>query len=222
MMASAQNDPRRAGTIWAIHLHQSRPQPEPRLSVEFCQLEASSLDALAPIMQDVPPREILRRFGAGSRCYAARVNGNVASYGWVSFQEEYVGELNLRLRLARGEAYIWDCFTLPAYRHQGLYSSLLAHILSELEADSVCRVWIGADADNVISQRGIGRAGFRAVADMVLARVLGIRLVWVQGRPDVPEPIVAEARRVFLDNRDSAWLKAVELLKDPAHHTALR
>jgi hypothetical protein len=30
-----------------------------------------------------------------------------------------------------------------------------------------------------------------------------------QGLPDVPESLVAEARRAFLDNRDKVWLEAL-------------
>jgi hypothetical protein len=37
-----------------------------------------------------------------------------------------------------------------------------------------------------------------------------LRSVWVQARPDVPDDLVAEARRVFLDNRDKVWMTAVE------------
>lgn len=214
MMASALNDPRRAGTIWAKDLHEDRPAAVPSVDAEFRQLGPASADLLTGLMGVPSVQEVLRRFQAGGRCYTAWVDGQLASYGWVSFREEYVGEFNLRIRLVPGEAYIWDCFTLPAFRRHGLYSALLAHMLNDLEAGSVCRVWIGADQDNVASQRGIARAGFRAAADLVLARVLAIRLVWVQGRPGVPEAVVAEARRAFLGNRDAVWLKTAELLKD--------
>jgi hypothetical protein len=73
----------------------------------------------------------------------------------------------------------------------------------------LCRVWIGADQDNEASQRGISNAGFHHVADLVVSRVLAMRLVWVQGLPDIPEPVVADARRAFLDDRDKVWLRAV-------------
>ena len=74
----------------------------------------------------------------------------------------------------------------------------------------MCRVWIGADSDNKASQHGIARAGFHMVANMVVARVFAMRLVWVQGRPDISDSLVAEVRRAFLDNRDRVWLAAVE------------
>jgi hypothetical protein len=157
--------------------------------------------------------EVYGRFETGRRCFTAWVEGQLAAYGWVSFDEEYIGELSLRLRLLPGEAYIWDCVTLPAFRQKHLFSALLVYMLGELRAGPLCRVWIGANLDNAASQRGIARAGFRRVADLVVARVLTLRLVWVQGRPGVPENLVAEARRAFLGNREGVWLAALSSAK---------
>ncbi len=179
MMVSAEHDPRRAGTIWMLNLGGDTS------------------------------REILKRFETGRRCYAAWVEDEIAAYGWVSFDEEFIGELKLRIKLLEGEAYIWDCVTLPAFRQRHLYSALLVHIIRELQAEGLCRVWIGSDLENIVSQRGIARAGFHHVADLVVERVLALRMVWVQGQPDVPDPLVAEARRAFLNDRDKVWLNAV-------------
>jgi len=113
--------------------------------------------------------------------------------------------LNLRIKLLPGEVYVWDCATAPRFRGNGLYSALLSYILDELRTQQICRAWIGADFDNVPSQKGIARAGFHHIADLVIERVLTIRQVWVAGWPDVPESIVAEARRAFLNDRDKVW-----------------
>ncbi|HSM70375.1 MAG TPA: hypothetical protein VK851_02435, partial [Anaerolineales bacterium] len=96
----------------------------------------------------------------------------------------------------------------PDFRRKGLYSALLVYILNELRAKNISRAWIGADLDNIASQKGIARAGFRHVADLVIERVLAMRQVWVVGLPGVPETIVAEARRAFLNDRDKVWLNA--------------
>ena len=122
--------------------------------------------------------------------------------------EEEIGELNLRIKLLPGEAYIWDCATLPAFREKLLYSALLIYILKELRAQNLCRAWIGADYDNLPSQKGMARAGFQHVADLTIQRVLAMRQVWVVGLPEVPEAIVAAARRAFLNDRDKVWLNA--------------
>ena len=204
-MASAENDPRPAGTIWAFHLDQPIPTIKPVIDATFCRVGSESIPELSVLMEATTSTAILNRLERGRRCYVAQVEGRFVTYGWVSFDEEFIGELNLRLRLLPGEAYIWDCATLPAFQRNHLYSALLTYILADLKSGQLHRVWIGADFENVTSQKGIARAGFRHVADLILARVLALRQVWVQGQPDVSETLVAEARRAFLNNRDKVW-----------------
>lgn len=209
MMVSAENDPRRHGTIWMLDLDQEPPAILPRIPADFRRVTPDLAPALAASTGSVPLTEITTRLESGRQCYAAWADGQIAAYGWVSFMEEDIGELNLRIKLVPGEAYIWDCATLPAFREKLLYSGLLLYILGELRAQNLCRAWIGADHDNLASQKGMIRAGFQHVADLVIERVLAMRQVWVVGLPDVPESIVAEARRAFLNDRDKVWLNAV-------------
>jgi ribosomal protein S18 acetylase RimI-like enzyme len=210
MTVSAENDPRRAGTIWTLDLGRPTPVIMPRLPATFGRLGPENKAALTAVPGgSVVAEDIGKRFAAGRRCYATWVGGGIAAYGWVSFDEEYVGELNLRLRLLPDEVYIWDCATLPAFRRNHLYSALLVYIAGELRREGLCRAWIGANQENVTSQQGMARAGFRHVANMLIARVLAMRLAWVQGLPGVPDELVAAARRVFLDNRDQVWLDAL-------------
>lgn len=208
-MVSADNDPRRHGTIWMTNLDKEMPVVNPRVHVDFRRVTLDLAPALASPNVSLTLTEITKRLESGRQCYAAWVEDQIAAYGWVSFEEEDIGELNLRMKLLPGEAYIWDCMTLPPFREKLLYSALLTYILSELRVENLCRAWIGADVDNLPSQKGIARAGFRHVADLVIERVLAMRQVWVTGLPDVPESIVAEARRAFLNDRDKVWLNAV-------------
>jgi hypothetical protein len=207
-MVSAENDPRRRGTIWVLHLDQEVPAVAPRIQAEFRRLTQDLATVLASSTNSLTLTEITKRLESGRQCYAAWVDGQIAAYGWVSFAEEDIGELNLRIKLLPGECYIWDCATLPAFREKLLYSALLIHILTELQAQNICRAWIGADLENLASQKGIARAGFHHVADLVIERVLAMRQVWVTGLPGVPDSIVAEARRAFLNDRDKIWQSA--------------
>lgn len=209
MMVSAENDPRRHGTIWVLNLDQEPPAVLPRLQADFRRVTPDLAPALASSIGSIYLTEINHRLESGRQCYAAWVDGQVAAYGWVSFAEEEIGELNLRIKLVPGEAYIWDCATLPAFRERLLYSTLLIYILRQLRAQNLCRAWIGADYENIASQKGMRRAGFQHVADLVIQRVLAIRQVWVVGLPDVPESLVAAARRAFLNDRDKVWLNPV-------------
>jgi ribosomal protein S18 acetylase RimI-like enzyme len=213
MMVSADNDSRRAGTIWTLSLEEPTPAIMPLTPATFYRVEPQSALELAEAMGGDGLAEVSKRFETGRRCYAARVEGRLVAYGWVSFEEEFIGELSLRLRLLPGEAYIWNCVTLPTFRRNLLYSALLVNIVRELQKEQLSRVWIGADFDNMASQRGIARAGFTCVADLRVARVLTLRQVWVQGRPGMPDRLVEEARRVFLNNRDKVWLSALTTVK---------
>jgi hypothetical protein len=202
MMVSSKNAARRAGTIWMLHLDEETPPVVPRVQAQFQPLHRESEPALVSAIEPGTATEFIKRLESGRRCYTARVDGQLAAYGWVSFTDEDIGELNLRIKLLVGEAYIWDCVTLPAYRNQHLYSALLAFIVGELHARSYCRAWIGADLENVASQKGMARAGFHHVGDLLIRRVLTMRQIWVVGLPGVPDSIVTEARRAFLNDRD--------------------
>src|ERR1700752_3444707 len=179
-MVSAENDSRPAGTIWVFDLNQPVFVIEPLIRATFSPVGPESEAEFTSAMGEVASAEMIKRFETGRRCYVAKVDNKLAAYGWVSFHEEFIGELSLRLKLLPGEAYIWDCVTLPSFRRKHLYSALLTYILANLRIEQLQRVWIGADFDNIPSQRGIARAGFRYIADLVVARVLALRQVWAQ------------------------------------------
>ena len=143
------------------------------------------------------PGIVLQRFATGRHCYAARVDGKLAAYGWVTFDEEAIGELGLRFRLKAGEAYIWDCATLPPYRRQHLYTALLSYIDSELPAAGLCRVWIGADMDNIVSQKGMALAGFQPAIDFLVDSSPGISRPRLNRRPGIPEQLVMDVHHAL-------------------------
>ncbi len=208
-----ENDARRAGTIWVLNLDEPVPAVQPRVATTFRRIGADLVPALVSTLDRDASVELLQRFETGRRCYTAWVGDQLAAYAWVSFDEEHIGELNLRIRLLPGEVYIWDCATVPAFRRNGLYSALLGYVIRELYIDGFCRAWIGADMDNRPSQLGMARAGFHHVADLVIERVLAVRQVWVQALPDASDYIVAEARRAFLNDRDKAWKTAASFIE---------
>lgn len=212
-MVPAENDLRKAGTIWMLNLDEPVVVVKPKVQAEFCRVDLESVQALNSVIDSKALAEFVKRLRSGRQCYAAYVDGQLAAYGWVSLETEEIGELNLRVGLLAGEAYVWDCATLPAYREKHLYSALLAYILGELRSQELCRVWIGADLDNVASQKGMARAGFQYVADLVMERVLAVRQVSVTGEPGIPESIVDEARRVFLNDRHKVSPGTVSSMK---------
>jgi len=205
-MEPPESRPQPVGTIWMLNLDEHVSIVEPMVAASFDRLKPELLSELRTSILDRP--ETLRRLDAGKHCYIASVESQLAAYGWVSFVDEDIGELNLRVQLLPGEVYLWDCATAPELRGKHLYSALLSYMIQELCAQGFCRAWIGADLENRVSQKGMARAGFHHVADLALERVLPVRQVWVEGLPDVPEGIVSEARRVFLNGRGKIRWKA--------------
>jgi ribosomal protein S18 acetylase RimI-like enzyme len=195
-----QSDAQPVGRMWMIDLAGSWPTLQPAIPATFDRVGSETADALAAAMGLSGTGEVRRRLDSGRRCYGAWVGGELAAYGWVSFNEEGIGSLELTVRLLPGEAYIWDCATLPAFRRHSLYSALLTHILSALRDEGLRRAWIGADLANAPSQAGIARAGFLDVVDVVdvggggpMPRRLGL-----QARPGIPDQLFWEAQRLLL------------------------
>ncbi len=213
-MRADEPDPRHPGTLWVRNLDWPVPEnASPRVSATFRCIGPTDIERLALAMQLDDPATIKQRLAAGKRCYVAQVEDALAAYGWVSWNEEEIGEIGLRIHLMPGEAYIWDCATAPSYRRLRLYTALLTFIVEQLRAEGLCRVWIGADADNTASQNGMALAGFQPVADLVVTRVIGMRQFWVRSRPGVPEHVVDDARRALLGDRDRVWLAALSTIK---------
>src|SRR4030095_6100225 len=99
MMVSAENDPRRAGTIWTLNLDEPVPVVMPLVPAAFRRAGPELAPALVSVMDGVSFAGLLKRFENGRRCYTAWVEDQIAAYGWVSPDDEHIGELNLRIKL---------------------------------------------------------------------------------------------------------------------------
>ena len=207
MASASEIEPQPGGTFWMLNLEEPVPdRVEPRLAARFGRLDAEAALVLAQAMELAGPALVLERFAAGKRCYGAWVAGTLAAYGWVTFDEEEIGELGMRVRLTPGEAYIWNCATLPPYRGQRLYPALLLHISRELRAEGFRQILIGADSDNLASQKGFLLASFQPIADMRMIPAQPHNRLWLLARPDAPEHLVQHVRQALYNTEgEKLW-----------------
>lgn len=197
MTPSSETDALHQGTLWLKDLDGPLPVPlMPRIPADFMRAGPQDVQELAQAMAGDPIR-MQQRLATGRHCYIGWVEGKLASYGWVTFDEEGIGELGLRIRLQDGEAYIWGCETLSAYRGQRLYPALLTYMLDQLQRAGMHRVWIGADADNFASQKGFILAGFQPIADVMLTRAETTHRQWIRGHAGASEQAVMDAHRAL-------------------------
>jgi hypothetical protein len=136
------------------------------------------------------------RHARGCRCFAAYAGEQVAAYGWLSTGAEWIGEIRLEIRPEAGEAYIWNCLTLPAHRRRGMFWAVLIRICSDLQGEGLQRLWI-ASAGGAVN--AVVAAGFRPVlllgeSPLGLAR---LRLVRAHAAPEAEPALVSAARRVL-------------------------
>ena len=196
-----EDDSRHVGIFWLLKLEELSStrafSVTPGVPVTFQRVGPDAVRSLAQAMNLADPAPIMRRFERGKWCYAGLLADEIITYGWVTFDEEGIGELDLKARLRPGEAYIWDCATLPAYRGQRLYPALLEHILGALSAEGISRAWLGTDADNLPSQKGVALVGFQPVLDVGFVHSPVGGDMWIRPRPGVSEQDALDAQRVL-------------------------
>jgi ribosomal protein S18 acetylase RimI-like enzyme len=196
------SDAQLVGILWMLKLDavpSVRPLSlAPAVAVTFRRIGPEAALSLSQSMGLADPAVVQHRFATGRRCYAGYVEGKIAVYGWVTFDEERIGEIGLSIRMRAGEAYIWDCATLPPYRGQRLYPALLACMLDDLSARGLRRIWIGTDIDNVASQKGVALVGFQPIIGIGITRTVAGHSLWARKQTGASEQDALDARQMLL------------------------
>jgi GNAT superfamily N-acetyltransferase len=140
-------------------------------------------------------RTIAARLGSENELFVGLLDGEPAGYGWLALRRGGIDELDFSFELPDGNAYLWDFVTLPEFRGRGVYPHLLQTIVAQ--TPDVERFWIGYEAHNLASERGIAKAGFRVVGDLAVdgGRVSGF--VVDEAGVDEPGPRAEAARALF-------------------------
>jgi hypothetical protein len=138
--------------------------------------------------------------------------GIILSYGWVAQSGDGLNDLDFNLQMPPGEAWIYDCATIPMARGRRLYPAILGAMQSELANRGFAHAWIGTAPANWPSQRGIARAGFQKFADIDWSGA-GTS---IYGAPGIPEELLGIAALVsedvdarILPNAGIPWIDAM-------------
>ncbi|MBI3091572.1 MAG: GNAT family N-acetyltransferase [Candidatus Tectomicrobia bacterium] len=148
---------------------------EARLEARYDILSAATPEKHADLLGYLAARTVEQRFERGEDCYVAHVHDKVAAYGWVSYREAEIGELNKTMVVKPREAYLYDFVTRPEFRGQNFYPALLGRILKDLERRRYRRVYIFVLRENAASRRGVSKAGFRQFQVVTCLKILGFR-----------------------------------------------
>jgi GNAT superfamily N-acetyltransferase len=141
---------------------------------------------------------VASRMQRGCRCFGAWIGTDLVGFGWVSTAAEWIGELHLEIRPARGEAYIWNCVTLPGHRRKGVFSAVLRAITAQLKVDGLGRAWIGSLSDP--AESAFPKAGFVPVLRFDVTSPAGLR--WLRILPAYKvDPLLSAAGSNVIGSR---------------------
>lgn len=143
-----------------------------------------------------PDGDLVRaRLSRGCRCFGAWLGEELAGYGWLSSGREWIGEVDLEIRPATGEAYIWSCVTVPAHRRKGVFRAVIAGIAARARGEGLSRVWIGSVT--LPAEKAVPQVGFAPVLHFSSEVLSGIRWLKVRAEPDVESGLLAAGREVL-------------------------
>jgi GNAT superfamily N-acetyltransferase len=135
------------------------------------------------------------RLARGSRCFGVWVGHELVGYGWLSAKPEWIGEIELEIAPAEGEAYVWNCVTLAPHRRKGVFRSLVASLVAQARKEGLARLWIAAVSD--LADNAIERASFVPVVRFDTATRFGLRWLAITPVKGVDPDLSAAAREVM-------------------------
>lgn len=188
-------DPDRDGMIFVYELARAPRAP----LLDGATPRAATLADAATLQQAMETsglydeHTVHQRLRTGRRPYLVETEGVIASYGWVAYTAEPIGDLGIAFELDPDEAYIYDCATRSHYRGRHYYPALLQQMLVDLHRDGLARAWIATAPGNAASWRGITRAGFIKVADANVT----CRPITVYGVPGISAELLEHAAWSF-------------------------
>lgn len=142
-----------------------RADPLPELApVAGLAIEQLTHEQTLEVDIDLDLAERLARLEQGHILYCARVDGQVAGWGWSATERADIGELGIHMTMPPANRYLWDFVTRPDWRGKGIYGHLIQAMLRQ--QPDVERFWIGHDYGNTASGKGILKTGFQLVGKL--------------------------------------------------------
>jgi len=123
----------------------------------------------------------LERLENGEYCYTFSTDDELLHYGWLieSQQESFVTEVKQKYTFPPKSAVLYDFYTSPTARGQGLYQENISHMLSDLSTSrDIEYIYISVRADNKPSRHVIEKLGFKYQESLFSYNFLGFTKKW--------------------------------------------
>jgi hypothetical protein len=156
-------------------LNSRRPRPDQHSGLQGFDVIMMSASSIDHQLSDSHP-EWRKRFHDGHQMLAFRDidTNSIKSYLW--FTNPSLGaklvpwELAWSIKVDSSLSYIWDCRTLPESQGKGLYTTGLDELIYTSHSQQKLPI-IYCAVENVASQKGIVRSGFKPLGTVTLFKV---------------------------------------------------
>lgn len=138
------------------------PDFAPRLAVELSSLALDDVDDYRAFRPDAAAHDIVDRLRSGHLCFVARRDGRIVAGTWIAAEPVWSAFLGDWIDVAPGAAHIYDKYTHPDYRGQGIANAVRSFHLRHLQRLGFRRATGAVLPENVSSLRDDYRGGFRA------------------------------------------------------------
>ena len=173
----------------------SIPEPselEPVAGIELSFLDPADIADYAAYRPEADPAETHRRVASGHRCTVARRDGAIVHSRWISPNRLESAYLGLSFELPAGTVYVYDTFTAPAARRQGISLVVASYYRDALRSEGM-RTVLGSTWPGNVAARAMLRATGQDLIGAIGAIRLGARRIPVLRW--MPEGYVGAARR---------------------------
>jgi ribosomal protein S18 acetylase RimI-like enzyme len=100
----------------------------------------------------------MERFDKGDQCFAAIApNNDVAHSRWVSTNDTFIPELQMRTRPRANEAYMYDGYSKPEYRGRGIDGTIRNFIFETMKSQGIQNIYSYVRSDNPVGIRAARR-----------------------------------------------------------------
>jgi len=130
--------------------------------------------------------DALNRFEKNIHSYTLSSNNKLLHYGWLVEQqtEAFISEVQHHYKWPEHSTILYDFYTDPDARGQGLYQENVRHMLSEACASSETKnICISALASNKPSCYVIEKLGFEYIESLFLFDFFGMKFKWKNKTP---------------------------------------
>jgi RimJ/RimL family protein N-acetyltransferase len=160
-------------------LNQAVPEIEAHAEVAVTVASESDIDLIAAQIasdfhggQDALPAVLSKircRLRLGQICFVAKIGSAVVHYTWIAFRGSPSVEDRF-ITLKDHEAYLAWAYTPEAWRGKHIYPAVDSHVLRYLQEAGYRQVLTFTKTDNKSSRKGLERAGWRQVGQVLTLR----------------------------------------------------